>query len=95
LSNKPAYPDNKKHVVEEINHTIDKLTHEYGIGPAYSCIHGGAYCIAQIILLYENTGKKVPKELNKFINETYPKLLEENELLMEEQHTMLNTSGSA
>lgn len=92
---KPAYPDNKKLVVDETNNMVEKLTTEYAVSPAYSCIQIGAYCFAQIAAIYTNQGKKIPKDLEKFLNTTYPKLLSEHTGLINEQYIMLNTEGTA
>lgn len=91
----PSYPDNKNLIKTEANNLLEKLTEEHSISPAYSCIEISAHCMKQIALLYEHKGKKVPKELQKFLDSTYPKLVKDNETLMTEQHLMLNTSGSA
>jgi hypothetical protein len=92
---KTAYPDKKKLVIDETNNMLEKLTQEFGVSPTYSCIQTSAYCVAQLIILYKNEGKTVPKELEKFLNSTYPKLLADNKALIEEQFTMLNTDGTA
>jgi hypothetical protein len=90
-----SYPDKKNLIKDETNNLLEKLTEEHSIGPTYSCLQIGAYCFAQVAALYEVKGKKIPKELIKFIEQTYPKLMDENQQLMEEQHLMLNTDGSA
>jgi hypothetical protein len=91
----PSYPDKKSLVMTETNNTLDKLTEEFQISPTYACIQMGAYCFAQIAALYEKQGKKIPKDLEKFLTVTYPKLIEDQQKFIEEQHLMLNTSGSA
>jgi hypothetical protein len=88
-------PDQKSRVTTEADNTIDKLTHEFSISPTYSCIHMSAYCVSQIIVLYQKQEKKIPKELEKFLTDVYPKLLKDQEKHIEEQFLMLNTSGSA
>lgn len=89
------YPDEKSRVIIETENTIDKLTNEFSISPAYSLIEINNYCSKQLALLYESQGQKIPKELEKYIISTNPKILKDQEKLITEQHLMLNTSGSA
>jgi hypothetical protein len=81
--------------MDETNNVLEKLTTERSISPIYSCLTMSEYCLSQIALQYKNDEKKVPKALEKFLTETFPKLVADYEKKMEEQHLMLNTSGSA
>lgn len=81
--------------MDEASNTIEKLTDEFGISPMYSSIQMGAYCFAQVAAIYTQKGKKVPKELVKFIETHYPKILKECESIIQEEYTLLNTDGTA
>lgn len=91
----PPYPPQKKLVIEEASNTIEKLTEEFGISPMYSAIQMGAYSFAQVAAMYEKKGKKMPKELVKFLEVHYPKMLAECESIIQEEYTLLNTDGTA
>lgn len=91
----PSYPDEKSRVSTETENTIQKLTHEFSISPTYSCIKMIDVCASQLQLLYKNQDKPIPKDLENLITTIIPSLLKDHQELIEEQHLMLNTSGTA
>lgn len=55
----------------------------------------GAYCFSQVAAMYHKRGKKIPKELQKFLDVNYPKILADCENFIQEEYTLLNTDGTA
>lgn len=85
----------KPEIIEESMVFIDKLIYENKCPPSLTCIHVAAFAISNLVAVYKTQNKKAPKELIKFLEKTYPKLLEDNKDFIEKQYLSLNAEGSA
>ncbi len=90
------YQEHRAIVLKETDNTLEKITDEYGISAAYTCMQMGAYCLFQIQKLYEYEEMEVPEGLKKFLEETYPQILSDHaEHIANENLMSSDPSGSA